>query len=277
VPKSAELTPDRMQRGLDLLCKRLEAVQAFDPEEVEDQHDIPHVKKLSASIVDALERTFGAGTIEYDRYSPASRFNNGPFNYAYKVDIRDVHRSLQRSKDTSIALLEQAIESLRERLAEVPQAVSVPQAREQTRKVFVVHGHDDAARETVARYLDRIGFEPVILHEQASGGRTIVEKIEANSEVSFAVVLLTPDDEGSVRGGETSPRARQNVILELGYFLGKLGRRNVCALTKGVIEIPSDFSGVVYVPLDDAGAWKSTLGRELQEAGHEIDWNLVMR
>lgn len=144
-------------------------------------------------------------------------------------------------------------------------------------KVFIVHGHDNGARETVARFLERIGFEAIILHEQANQGRTVIEKVEAHGDVSFAVVLLTPDDEGCVKGGVVEPRARQNVLLELGYFIGRLGRDKVCALKRGQLEIPSDFAGVVWELMDDAGAWKAALGRELQAAGHEVDWNKLMR
>lgn len=144
-------------------------------------------------------------------------------------------------------------------------------------KIFIVHGHDDGARETVARFLERIGLDPVILHEQANQGRTIIEKVEANSDVGFAVVLLTPDDEGCVKGGTPEPRARQNVLLELGFFIGRLGRDKVCALKRGTMEIPSDFAGVVWEPMDSNGGWKQALARELEAAGHSIDWNKVMR
>lgn len=144
-------------------------------------------------------------------------------------------------------------------------------------KVFIVHGHDDGARETVARFLERIGLEAIILHEQANQGRTIIEKVVANSDVGFAVVLLTPDDEGCVKGGTPEPRARQNVLLELGYFIGRLGRNKVCALKHGTLEIPSDFAGVVWETMDSNGGWKQALARELEAAGHSIDWNKVMR
>lgn len=144
------------------------------------------------------------------------------------------------------------------------------------RKVFVVHGHDGAAREKIARFLERLEFEPIILHEQASRGRTVIEKVEAHSDVGFAVVLLTPDDEGCKKGGTLQPRARQNVVLELGYFLGRLGRTHVCALKRGELEIPSDFEGVVYVSFDDSDGWKQDLGRELEAAGFTIDWNKAM-
>lgn len=145
-----------------------------------------------------------------------------------------------------------------------------------SRKVFIVHGHDEGAREAVARFLERIGFEAIILHEQANQGRTVIEKVIAHGDVGFAVVLLTPDDEGCKKGGSLSPRPRQNVILELGYFIGRLGRERVCALKRDDLEIPSDFGGVVYETFDATGGWKQALGRELQNAGFEIDWNKVM-
>jgi len=144
-------------------------------------------------------------------------------------------------------------------------------------KVFIVHGHDDGARETVARFLERIGLEAIILHEQANQGRTVIEKVIAHGDVGFAVVLLTPDDEGCAKGGNLEPRARQNVLLELGYFIGRLGRDKVCALKRGTLEIPSDFAGVVWEQMDSGGGWKQALTRELAAAGHDIDWNKVMR
>lgn len=145
-------------------------------------------------------------------------------------------------------------------------------------KVFIVHGHDEAARETVARFLEKIGFDPVILHEQPNRGRTIIEKIEDNADVGFAVVLLTPDDMGRARDAdELEHRARQNVLLELGYFMARLGRDRVCALRRGEVSIPSDFAGVVWAEMDDGGGWRQSLARELEAAGHSIDWNEVMR
>lgn len=148
---------------------------------------------------------------------------------------------------------------------------------EKSNRVFIVHGHDGEARESVARFLTKLGLEPVILHEQASRGRTIIEKVEANSDVGFAVVLLTPDDEGRRRGDDTlEPRSRQNVLLELGYFIARLSRANVCTLKKGELQIPSDFAGVVWSTMDSAGGWRLELAKELQAAGYIIDWNRVM-
>lgn len=146
-----------------------------------------------------------------------------------------------------------------------------------SKKVFIVHGHDEAGRESVARFLERMGLEAIILHEQANQGRTVIEKVVAHSDVGFAVVLLTPDDEGCIKGGTPEPRARQNVLLELGYFIGRLGRERVCALKSGELEIPSDFAGVVWESMDRNGGWKQSLARELDAAGYNIDWNKVMR
>lgn len=146
-----------------------------------------------------------------------------------------------------------------------------------SKKIFIVHGHDVEARESLARFIAHIGLEPIILHEQANRGRTVIEKVEALSDVSFAVILLTPDDVGRANGEDNlEPRARQNVLLELGYFYGRLGRPNVCALMKGDVFVPSDFAGVVWEQMDAKGAWKMAIARELKAAGHEIDWNKVM-
>lgn len=138
-----------------------------------------------------------------------------------------------------------------------------------SRKVFVVHGRDNEAKETTARFLEKLALQAVILHEQPSSGRTIIEKFETYSEdVGFAVVLLTPDDVGGLNEQlhGLRHRARQNVILELGYFIGRLGRMNVCALHKSDIELPSDYQGVVYIEMDDPGAWKAKLAQELVQA-----------
>lgn len=147
-----------------------------------------------------------------------------------------------------------------------------------TNRIFIVHGHDAEVRESVARFLTTIGFDPVILHEQPNQGRTVIEKVEQHSDVGFAVVLLTPDDEGRPAGdGSLAPRARQNVLIELGYFIGLLGRAKVCALKRGDVDVPSDFAGVVWEAMDGGGGWKQVLARELEAAGYSIDWNKVMK
>jgi predicted nucleotide-binding protein len=147
---------------------------------------------------------------------------------------------------------------------------------EKFKKIFVVHGHDSEAKIELARTIEKLKLIAVILHEQPNEGKTIIEKFERDaSQVSFAVVLLTPDDIGYPKSNPDSmkPRARQNVILELGFFTGALGRSNVCVLYKGDVEIPSDYMGVTYIPMDDGGAWRFALGKELRQANLTVDLN----
>jgi len=150
----------------------------------------------------------------------------------------------------------------------------------QGRRVFLVHGHNEAAKQTVARFLDRI-TQPgvVILKEQPDRGRTIIEKFEEYAgQAGYAVILLNGDDEGRKRSdGELRPRARQNVVLELGFFIGKLGRDRVALLYEEGVELPSDISGVVYLRLDAEEAWKRPLAREMQDAGVAIDTSEALK
>lgn len=142
------------------------------------------------------------------------------------------------------------------------------------RKVFIVHGRDNEAKQEVARFLTGLGLEPIILHEQASSGMTIIEKIERYAnDADFALVLYTPCDLGRGALETKTParnRARQNVVFEHGYLMAKLGRENVCALVKGEIETPNDISGVVYVQLDSYGGWKNEISKELRACGYVL-------
>jgi predicted nucleotide-binding protein len=143
-------------------------------------------------------------------------------------------------------------------------------------QIFIVHGHDDLAKVETARFIEQLGFKPIILHEQASSGLTIIEKIENYSNVGFGVVLYTPCDIGAKKGNETElkHRARQNVVFEHGYLIGKIGRKNVAALVKGDVETPNDISGVVYISMDND--WKLDLAKELRNSGYSVDMNKVI-
>lgn len=282
-PQQAKFSEGELRAGIVRLNKRVAAVEGFDPNSVQSQFDDPGLEALKASVADALDRTFGNNTVERRRYGNATDFDTGPLNMYERTSIQEVRSAVSASRDRNLALLRQAVASLEEQLEEMGAAAEdraggdEQVARAPSRKIFVVHGHDEGARETVARFIERIGFEAIILHEQANRGRTVIEKVEAHGDVGFAVVLLTPDDVGGTSPEALHPRARQNVILELGYFVGLLSRARVCALRKGDVEIPSDFAGVVYQPFDDHGGWKAALARELQEVGYDIDWNKVMR
>src|SRR4030043_834141 len=133
-------------------------------------------------------------------------------------------------------------------------------------EVFIIHGHDEGVKQTVARFIEHLGLEPVILGEKAGKSRAIIEKLEQESATGYAVALITPDDEGKSRrqADEVKPRARQNVILELGYFIGKLGRSRTCALKVEGVETPSDYHGVEYILFDESGGWKLKLANELE-------------
>ncbi|POZ52380.1 TIR domain-containing protein [Methylovulum psychrotolerans] len=142
------------------------------------------------------------------------------------------------------------------------------------RKVFIVHGRDNGAKQEVSRFIEQLELDAIILHEQASSGMTIIEKIERYSnDADFALVLYTACDQGrGVHESNIHPknRARQNVVFEHGYLMAKLGRENVCSLVKGDIETPNDISGVVYVDLDSYGAWKIVVAKELIACGYAI-------
>ncbi|SFC35032.1 TIR domain-containing protein [Pseudoalteromonas denitrificans] len=157
----------------------------------------------------------------------------------------------------------------------VPQnTFNPPSKTKPKKKIFIVHGRDNESKQELSRYIESLGIEVIILHEQASSGMTIIEKIEHYSnEVDFALVLYTACDHGrGIQETKIHPnnRARQNVVFEHGYLMAKLGRQNVCALVKGEIETPNDISGVVYVALDLAGAWKIEVNKELNACGYNI-------
>lgn len=278
------LPPQSIERGIARLDECISELDAFDVQTLV-KGSCPELKALEVSIESTLVRYFGENTSAYKLYSGAAGLSYFPMVWAIggHTPPVDYVTPVRRNISESVALLKQAQRALKEDLADhehtaISETSAVTDNVQQalSRKVFIVHGHDEGAREMVARFLERLGFQSVILHEQANRGGTVMEKIEAHGDVGFAVVLLTPDDEGCAKGGTPEPRARQNVLLELGYFLGRLGRDKVCALKRGGVEIPSDFAGVVWESMDGNG-WKQALGRELEAAGHEIDWNKVMR
>jgi predicted nucleotide-binding protein len=181
-------------------------------------------------------------------------------------------RHWRSGQEESVSLINTMLEHLELREARSAQT-SEDQTVPRSNRVFVAHGYDDGMRESVARVLTKLGLNPVILHELPDQGRTIIEKFYEHSDVGFAMVLLSPDDTGysnAIGANGAKPRARQIVILELGFFLGKLGRSKVVALHRGDLEIPSDFSGVLYTPYDPGGAWQYRLTGELQASGYSV-------
>jgi len=177
------------------------------------------------------------------------------------------------------------LESARERLPlyagplAAPKVVGQPVASSaDLRRVFVVHGRNLAAVDRVVRLLNDLSLDAVVLREQPNEGRTVIEKFEAHSDVAYAIVVLTGDDIGGLAGSkpeELRLRARQNVILELGFFIGRLGRKKVAALEEPGVERPSDIEGVLYVPFDAGDTWRLLLAKEIKAAGLSVDLNLL--
>ena len=143
----------------------------------------------------------------------------------------------------------------------------------QANRVFVVHGHDLEIKESVARFLEKIGIDAIIINEQPHASRTVIEKFEDYSDVGFAVVLITPDDVGALKDtpDQLQGRARQNVIWEFGFFVGKLGRDGVCVIYRDGVEMISNYKGTLPIVFDQEGSWKKKIATELVAAGLTID------
>ena len=151
---------------------------------------------------------------------------------------------------------------------------------ETQRNVFISYGHDEEAKITVAKFVENLGLKVTDLHEQPRNDLTVIENLEKYADdTGFAIALLTPDDVGALKDEadrQLNPRARQNVLLELGYFIGKLNPNQVCLLYKEGVELPSYIRDVAYVPMDSADGWKLKLCKEMQNAGFPVDMNKIL-
>lgn len=173
-------------------------------------------------------------------------------------------------------------------LAEKEEPKAINKSKELSRDIFIVHGHNEEMKQTVARVVTKLGLNPIILHEQANEGRTIIDKFETNAEnIQFAIILLSGDDSAtSIRNLEGAKdeeiksklekRARQNVVFEMGYFAGKLGRNRLFYLLQDGVAKPGDLDGLVYTPYDTVGVWKFSLVKELKACGYNVDANNVL-
>jgi len=270
-----QFTQSEIERGIEKIQRRIEDVRHLETNHV--PWNDARVDTAERNIRETIRDVFGQRSpefrdLEYHRIERGGNFIGGS-------DAEYQHCFLEGIPYT-ITLLEGLISGLEENAADlkfwsVPSHTAVATPADPNRRIFVVHGHDEAVKEAVARFLSKLDLEPIILHEQPNAGRTIIEKFEAYADVGFAVVLLTPDDLGAPANNpkNAQPRARQNVIFELGFFLGRLGRSHVCALYKGDLELLSDYQGVLYVPIDAAGGWRLALAREIKETGMDINLN----
>lgn len=292
VPRMAKEPPrDRgpeidAKRGLELIQKDIDAAEALikSPSGVSDDEyqswytpTLGHIKRALGTDHDLVSRFRGAVSMTVLNMRgppPESQQRNERRERISKqlVPLRVVKQTLM-----------EALEEESESGANDPiQAVSTPKTGAQLgREVFVVHGRDEATKGAVARALEKLNLKPLILHEQANLGKTLIEKFEHYAaKVGFAVVILSGDDLGRLKTegiDDEKLRSRQNVVLELGFFFHALGRKNVCALYEHGVERPSDTDGIVYVELDSGGAWQFKLVKELQAAGYPVSADNLLR
>ena len=217
-----------------------------------------------------LNKLFGKDSIEMSTFLNISFFNavwsfSTPEAERHATSVQSCHEGLKQAKAIFQTYLEE--------LAEEESPTSELSQPSNFSKVFIVHGHDGELKESVARIIEKQGIEAIILSEQANQGKTIIEKFENYSDVGGAICLFTADDLGRSKKVDTDQaRARQNVVFEAGYFIGKLGRNHIVILADDNIEMPSDLSGVVRT---NTGNWQVDLLKELKAMGYNVDFNLL--
>ena len=247
-------------------------------------HDSQDFTKWHRDTEIAIANTFGGTTLHSEDFKRIRYFRSS-FPTIGLADF-EIQRSLQRAYvrglDNAASILESMLDEIEDYWEDEEQeaASEIPQVDKpvDTKKVFIVHGHDQGIRAMVKEFIEQLELEPVILQEQPNRGLTVIEKFEQHAQVGFAVVLFTPDDIGSAKDDADTPRyrARQNVIFELGYLIRHLGRSRVAVLYKGDegdIEIPSDYAGVLYTQIDGADGWKMKLIKEMKSAELDVDAN----
>jgi predicted nucleotide-binding protein len=264
-PRPPTLPPDQAAKLLRVQYEKGKKMVAARP------LDGPTERAWCAATRDILENAFGFDSSNVRRYDSVTIPGIGGGNEQVweQERVRDTEERLK--------LIEALIELLETKIGVSASSIQTQRPEPQFgNKVFLVHGHNEAVLHETARFLEQLDLDVIILREQPNKGRTIIEKFIDYADVGFAVVLLTGDDRGAVAAEpfeNQKLRARQNVILELGFFLGKLGRMRVCALHQAGIEIPSDYSGVLFVPIDSGGGWRLALAKEMKSVSLPIDMN----
>ena len=275
-PKSLSLAAK--QAALPRLEARVGELNVFDTTKL-NAGDDPDVQALEGRIRSTLADIYGEDSSEYARLEQACHLDATEYllhlyGGSSGPHVSEIRQGLEKGKRRSIALLQGEIDALKESISFAVPAAIAPASSPTSNEIFIVHGRDGPAKIEVARLIQKAGLKDVILHEQPNQGRTIIEKFEAHGRAAgFAVVVATADDVGGLDPDHLQPRARQNVIGEMFWFAGRLGRDRVCVLVKGKFEMPSDFAGIGYTEMDDRGAWKAELLRELQAAGYkDLNW-----
>lgn len=212
-------------------------------------------------------------SLVYDLYKSIGERGDKAWNLV--VDLFPAEGSIDIAISSfNVQFIQYFVDVLNEIINANPEIENISAERVIGDTVFIVHGHDDALKAQIQLLLTRAKVNNIVLHEQPDKGRTIIDKlIEESSSSNYAIALLSPDDK--LEDGES--RARQNVILEIGYFIGLLGKERVRMLKKGNVEIPSDLSGILYENYDEAGAWKIKICNELQAVGINVNTDLILK
>ncbi|HEX7925977.1 MAG TPA: nucleotide-binding protein [bacterium] len=289
-PEIRYFTPETAESAIRALEKRVSEVDALDAAECAQNSELAHV--LERKIASTVLEHFGHNSPEYREYQGLEVYGGSgaltviDFDETEYMRLQRRREQYERGKTATKLILRGMIDIVHEHTRE--QSTPKGQASKQTRyskDIVVVHGRKEGPREGVARVLTSFGLTPKILMEQPNRGQTLIEKVEAHADVGFAIILLTGEDachsvttdiQNAGDPTQSRLRARQNVVLELGYFIGKLGRDRVCILCEQGVEIPSDINGLVYHAIDDAGAWKFSLAKELKAASYAIDMNKLV-
>jgi len=276
--ENRELTNEQIEHAIIKLNRRKIEVEQLASNRI--LFDDATVEIAESNIRYTIREIFGKNSPEYNEHAYYEIWHGGHITGEPRATLQS---KFDAGIPQTVTILNGLIARLKERQEDI--AFTQPTTDKQNtlkdfnnRRVFIVHGHDEESKEKLARFLTQLELEPIILHEQPNEGKTIIEKFETYTNVAYAVVLLTPDDICAKTSNpeEKLHRSRQNVIFELGFFMGKLGRNHVSALHKGDVELPSDYHGVVYIKMDDSEGWKLLLAREIKQVIKDLDLNKIV-
>lgn len=282
-------TNNLLQMDIDIIIQDIQTVKDLERLYKEDSKDNPNSRNAIVRYI----AWYSAALSLFDECIEQLIISRNPYYYHFQESkpigngfhLRDMFDSIYPEYYSLLSNIERSIGQKKKIVisANDPTQSSNDnnniQSQMNNNKIFIVHGHDEAMKEAVARFITRLlNIEPIILHEKANAGRTIIQKLlDETKDLTFAIVLYSPDDLGKAHEEEKlNPRARQNVVFEHGLLIGKYGMNRVCCLHKGNIEMPSDNHGVLYIEYDDNEGWQKKLAREMKNIGMEVDMNKLI-
>lgn len=266
---------ERIKKGLEIKKILPNSSEAFETAQKE-------YSKWDDFNIELLKRLFTTDELAGEYSSSLGRM---VFSYFEEPSLEEKMDDLHKDIDNKIHRIDSIIERLElvplrsASHTNTPKTGSSELKHAETNKVFIVHGHEETAKTNLEVFLREIGLEPIVLHRQADGGLTLIEKLEKHSEVGYAFILLTPDEMAYLRLEEQKSdserkkelRARQNVIFEFGYFVGRLGRSRVCCLYTGDVSLPSDVNGMIYKKFSKSIEEVAySIIKDLKASGYEI-------